>query len=98
MSRIGILVVALFGLLACTKTASGPAAGVNPACAAGKLDLSKVSGDWISGAPIKDTDGKVYPPNQYRIRFLAAPGADGSVKAILAWRLDSRPFSGTLTQ
>lgn len=75
-----------------TDGASGSAA-----CNGGVVDLSKISGDWVATAPLDDYDGKI-PGNQYRIRFTAPPAADGTVKALMAWRLDSRPFTGTLTK
>ena len=60
----------------------------------GKVDLSKISGDWTATAPLDDFDGKV-PGSQYRLRF-EPPAADGTVKAMMAWRMDSRPFTGKL--
>lgn len=78
-----------------SATEGGATSGA--ACNNGVVDLSKISGDWVATAPLDDYDGKI-PGNQYRIRFLAPPAADGSVKAMMAWRLDSRPFSGTLSK
>ena len=72
--------------------AGGGATSSGASCANGQVDLSKLSGDWIASAPLDDFDGKV-PGSQYRLRF-TAPATDGTVKAQMAWRMDTRPFTG----
>lgn len=85
---------ALLFLAGCKSSTSGGSDSAEAVCVNGKADLSKISGDWIATAPLDDFDGKV-PGNQYRLRF-SPPEADGTVKALMAWRMDSRPFTGKL--
>lgn len=79
-----------------TSTGGGGSSATSSgaACSNGQVDLTKLAGDWIATAPLDDFDGKV-PGSQYRLRF-AAPMADGTVKALMAWRMDTRPFTGKL--
>ncbi len=95
-----VAVVLAMAAAACSRPAGSgagaPAGGGHPACAGGTVDLQKLSGDWIASQPVVQPEG-VFAPNQYRIRF-ETPAADGTVKAALAWRLDSRPFSGSITK
>lgn len=98
MKRIVALFLAAAAAGGCKPGGPGAPAkgsGANAACAMQKVDLSKLTGDWMVKDPIAQPEG-TFPGNQYRIRFAAAPGTDGgTVKAVLAWRLDSRPFTGT---
>ncbi|MGH7125545.1 MAG: hypothetical protein ACREFI_14310, partial [Stellaceae bacterium] len=100
MRLASILAVAALAVAGCNKTTGGSAktgsSSTNGACASGKVDLTKLSGDWIANSAIAQPDGNI-PGSQYRIRFAGPPAADGSVKAQMAWRLDARPFSGKLT-
>ncbi len=101
MSTRILSLIALSSLLAGCPSSGGGKGGGNgassgAACTGGKVDLSKVSGDWVATAPLDDRDGKV-PGDQYRVRFVSAPGADGKFKALMAWRMDTRPFNGELT-
>ena len=99
--RITLLALALvLPLSACKSGGGNTAAGGTTggasgvACSGGVLDLSKISGDWVATGMLDDYDGKV-PGNQYRLRF-SPPAADGTIKAQMAWRMDTRPFSGKL--
>src|SRR2546423_8925307 len=98
MKRIVASLVATAAIAGCKPGGpAGPAkgSGANAACANAKIDLSKLTGDWMVGGTIAQPEGN-FPGSQYRLRFTAPAGADGgTVKAILAWRLDSRPFTGT---
>lgn len=99
MNRFVVAAVVL-GLVGC-KTEGGmkggksAAAGAHPACAGARVDLAKLSGDWVAASSIPQPDG-TFGGNQYRLRFMPA-AADGTVKANMAWRLDSRPFSGAIS-
>lgn len=98
MKKIFTLGVAMISLVGCKTAGTGAGAGggassANAACTGGKVDLSKVTGDWIANAAIAQPEGK-YPGSQYRVRFASAPAADGTLKATLAWRIDSRPYTG----
>jgi hypothetical protein len=97
MKRIIALFLAAGVVMGCKPRAgaSGPS-GANAACTGQKVDLSKITGDWMVSGPIGQPEGN-FAGTQYRLRFAGPPAADGTVKAILAWRLDSRPFTGTLT-
>lgn len=104
--RISLLALTLalaLPLAGCPSSGGGGTAGADgkggttssgAACSNGVVDLTKLSGDWVATAPLDDFDGKV-PGNQYRLRFVA-PAADGTVKAQMAWRMDTRPFTGKL--
>lgn len=91
-----LVVAAALSFAGCKSSPTGGSgtASAADACVNGKVDLSKISGDWMATAPLDDFDGKV-PGNQYRLRF-TQPAADGTVKAMMAWRMDSRPFTGKL--
>lgn len=95
-----VVVLAVAGLAGCKAPAGGEggkaaAAGSHPACAGARVDLTKLSGDWVAASSIPQPDG-TFAGNQYRLRFMPA-AADGTVKAHMAWRLDSRPFAGTIS-
>lgn len=95
MRSIAIAASALLALAGCKSSSKAPGTpSGGDACVDGKVDLSKISGDWIATGTLDDFDGKV-PGNQYRLRF-TPPAADGTVKAMMAWRMDSRPFTGKL--
>src|SRR5450631_309459 len=94
-NRLCVAASLALALTACKPSAGGSGStGSGPAaCASGHLDLAKLSGDWIVSSTIEQPDGKV-AGSQYRIRFENPPLADGTIKARLAWRLDSRPYTG----
>lgn len=97
---LSLLALALaLPLAACKSGSSGTAASGSSgvaSCSGGVVDLSKISGDWVATGLLDDYDGKI-PGNQYRLRF-SPPAADGTVKAQMAWRMDTRPFTGTLSK
>ncbi|HVO29863.1 MAG TPA: hypothetical protein VMV18_03970 [bacterium] len=100
MNRTWILAAAVVAIAGCNKNAAsgggtggGSSSTGSGVCASGKVDLSKISGDWIVKDNIAQPEGS-FPGNQYRIRFVGTPAADGSIKAMLAWRLDSRSYTG----
>jgi hypothetical protein len=95
-----VLAISTFSLIAfsaCKPSGGSSAGNANSvggaACAGAKFDLSKISGDWIVSSPIDQPEGR-YPGSQYRIRFDGPPAADGTVKAHLAFRMDTRPYTG----
>src|SRR5580765_2588759 len=88
---ISLSVVAL-ALAACKSSGGGGAVSAS-ACVNGKIDLTKVTGDWIGSASFREPEG-VYTGDQYRIRFDGPPAADGTLKAKLAFRLDIRSYTG----
>lgn len=101
--RTPVAFLLLLSLAACKQGGSaggtkseGAASGGNPACAGARVDLTKLSGDWIASATIKQPEG-TYSGDQYRIRFHEVD-ASGKAKASMAWRLDSRPFTGEITK
>src|SRR3954471_13114964 len=97
MKKIVVVSFAALGLAACKTSGgsatTGKAATGSAACNGGKVDLSKITGDWIANKPIEQPEGK-YPGSQSRVRFMGPPAADGTIKATLAWRIDSRPYTG----
>ncbi len=94
MKRVFAVVLVLVSVAGCKPGAKqGQNASGNPACASGRVDLTKISGDWIASSTINDGSGS-YTGDQYRVRFESV--ANGEVKARMAWRLDSRPFDGKI--
>src|SRR5688572_28332521 len=93
MKKIGLLALVLAA--GCNPGAKeGTKASGSGACAGGKVDLTKATGDWIANGNINDGTGS-YTGDRYRIR-IESVAPDGIVKARMAWRLDSRPFSGKI--
>lgn len=96
---VAVAASVLFLAAACHKNQNGgasSASSVNAACASGTVDLSKVSGTWVANANIPQPEGS-FRGDQYRIHFDGPPGADGKLKATLAFRMDSRTYTGTYT-
>lgn len=100
--RIPVALFLLVSLAACKQgggagaKSEGAASGANPACTGARVDLTKLSGDWIGSSTIKQPEGS-YSGDQYRIRFHGVD-ATGKAKAAMAWRLDSRPFTGEISK
>ena len=96
MRKSLFVLLSVAALAGCNKKGGAATAGPG-GCGGDKVDLTKISGDWVVKDSFQDQGG-LYPGDQYRIHFAGPPAADGTLKANLAFRVDSRPYVGKLSQ